>query len=204
MQYIVEHPVKMKLYYNKKVYSPKYSSSDTILLVDKLIKDSGRDCSVMDVGCGSGVIGLGVKLMNPSCDVQFADIDPEATRITELNGKRLGVDVWARTCDMLPPGAWDIIVANLPTYTDEDLSQELHGPKTAYYAGKDPLRLYKKLFNQAQGRTRFLVCECQEKYQEAFIKLAEREGWALVLRTDYGFAFFPAESLDKAPKEKLL
>src|SRR3990167_11455782 len=152
MQSIVRLPEEMKIYYNKKVYSPEFSSVGTILLVDKLIKDGGKlDTSVLDVGCGSGIIGLGIKKKNPFSKVTLCDIEPQAIKVTKLNAKRLGMDVSVLECNMLPKlGEWDIICANLPTFSESDLSEhELHGPKSAYYSGGGPLRLYAQLFDQA-------------------------------------------------------
>lgn len=190
MQYVVRLPEPMKLYYNPSVYSPEYSSIDTILITDKLIKDGKKEnASVLDVGCGSGVIGLGVKKLNPFSEVTLCDTDFEAVRVTKLNAKRLGLSVKAFESDLIPKlGEWDIICANLPTYSAEDMSQELNGPITAYYSA-EPLGLYSRLFKDAVGRCKALVCECQLKYQEPFLELAESLGWVLILRSDFGFAF---------------
>lgn len=189
MQYIARLPAPMKLYYNEKVYSPEYSSIDTILVADKMIRDGGKpNTTVLDVGCGTGMIGLGIKLLNPEAEVTLSDIDSEAVRITSLNAKRLGLDVTVHQSDMLPTGYWEIITANLPTYADEDMSQELHGPKIAYYS-KEPLALYERLFNVSKERCKALVCECQEKYQEEFLAMAKNSGWRLALHTDFAFAF---------------
>lgn len=180
----------MKIYFNDKVYSPQFSSIGTILLADKLIKDGQKpDATVVDVGCGTGVIGLGVKKLNPFASVTLCDVDRDAVRISKLNAKRLGLQVTVLESDLLPKlGNWDIICANLPTYTDEDMSQELHGPITAYYS-KEPLGMYEKLFTQAEGRCKAVVFECQAKYQKDFLLLAKRLGWVPILNTEFSFAF---------------
>lgn len=190
MQYIIRLPEQMKIYFNDKVYSPKFSSIGTILITDKLIKDGQKpSTSVIDVGCGSGVIGLGVKKLNPFSSVTLCDIDKTAVKVTKLNAKRLGLSVVAYESDLLPKlGAWDIICANLPTYSDSDMSQELHGPTTAYYS-KNPLGLYEKLFKQAEGRCKAVVFECQAKYQKDFLLLAKKLGWTPILNTEFSFAF---------------
>ena len=57
---------KLEIYFNKKIYSPEYSSEGCIALVGKLISDGGKDnLSIIDVGCGSGFTGLGIKKLNP-------------------------------------------------------------------------------------------------------------------------------------------
>ncbi len=193
MQYVARLPEPLKIYFNKKVYSPEYSSIDTILVVDKLLKDGGKqNATVLDVGCGSGIIGLGIKKKNPFIDATLCDISSEAIKVAKLNSKRLGLSVTAYEADLVPTvGQWDIIAANLPTYSDDDMEQELHGPESAYYAGEYPLFLYKRLFSAARERCKALVCECQEKYQEPFLKLAKEEGWTLILSTNFAFAFLP-------------
>lgn len=182
MQYVRDG---LKFYYNKEVYSPEYSSVDTVMLVNKLIADGRPNLSVLDVGCGSGIIGLSIKKANPDAYVILCDVSPEAVRVSKLNSKRLGLPVEVRNGHLAICGA-DIIVANLPTYSDEDMKQELHGPEISYYAG-DPLSIYDELFKTASCRA--LVCECQIKYQPEFLKLAKKRGWVLVLSLDNAFAF---------------
>ena len=189
MQYLLELPdKKLKIYYNKKVYSPEYSAVDTILVADKAIQ--GAAIRVLDVGCGSGVVGLGIKALNPQIKLFASDIDSEAVRITRLNGKRLGLEVETFKED-LAPGGWDMIVANLPTYDQEQMDKfELHGPESAYFG--EGATLYGELFEQAKCKV--LVCECQAKHQKEFLELAEALGWELILSTEMAFAFIQATS----------
>lgn len=190
MQAIIRLPDEMKIYYNPKIYSPEFSSLGTILLADKLIRDGQKlATTVLDVGCGSGVIGLGIKKLNPSAQVTLCDNSAEAVRVSKLNAKRLGLYAPVLTTDLLPKlGEWDIITANLPTYNKEDMKQKLYGPKSAYYAG-EPLSLYARLLTEAKGRCKALVCECQAKYQEPFLLMAQGEGWKVALKTEFSFAF---------------
>ena len=189
MNYTVEFPgSELKLYYNEKVYSPEYSAVDTILVADKLVKDGQKPfTSVLDVGCGSGVVGLGVKQLNPTVLLTMSDVSPEAVKVARLNSKRLGLESVVVTADLLPAiGNWDIITANLPTYNKEDLV-DLHGPESAYLG--EELTYYSQLFEQAPGRCKALVCECQKKYQKEFLSLAKKRGWVLILQTEMAFAF---------------
>lgn len=183
MQYIVDLGVdKLRLYYNQKVYSPEYSSLDTIFICDKLIKDGKNPfITVMDYGCGTGLLGLGVKKLHPTIKLVLCDTDPEARRVARLNAKRNGLSV-----SFSEGLTGDIILANLPTFADEDMHLAIHGPKIAYYA-KEPLMLYENLFLTAQSKA--IVAECQKKYQEEFLKLAKKNGWKLALSTEMSFGF---------------
>lgn len=191
MNYIVDLPSgrEIKLYYNDKVYSPEYSSIDTVVIADRLAMV--EPVHILDIACGSGIIGLSLKKLNPLCTVTLTDIDPEAVRISRLNAKRIGLDVSVYEADLLPKlGSWHMITANLPTYDQEQMETEsLHGPMTSYYPGEDPLKLYKRLFKEAKGRCAVLVAECQKKHQAEFKKLAIDNGWKEILATDYSFAF---------------
>lgn len=180
---------KLDIYFNDKVYSPEYSSEGTILLVNKLVFDGGKPTlDILDVGCGSGFLGLGVKLFNPFCSVTLSDVDSEALRITKLNAKRNGLKVSVVKSDLIPKvGTWHIIMANLPTFKDEDMEKAVHGPRIAYFG--EGMTLYEKLFKTAQGRCKALVCECQPKYQTEFKKLAKDLGWTEILSSGDSFAF---------------
>jgi methylase of polypeptide subunit release factors len=191
---IYTEPVsKNKIYYTKKVFDPRYSASDTIVLADKIISESNGACKrVVDVACGSGILGLAIKKLHPEVSVLMTDIDPEAIRITEHNAHKLSLGVVILEHDLLlGMDNYDMVIANLPTYDEEQLKDELHGPRVAYFG--DGLKLYERLFSQFRGRV--LVAECQERYQEAFLKLADKKRFDLILRNDRSFAFTPRPSL---------
>lgn len=196
VNYTLELPgTKAKLYYNKHVYDPHYSSSDTIIIADRLLKQMPPDVvphtRILDVACGTGFIGIGVKKLNPQVVVEFSDISREALRICKLNAKRNGFKAKTYQGDlMLGLGSYHMVVANLPTYSAEDMKQALRGPHEAYFASMtNPLELYERLLDQAATKAAVLVCECQSKYQEKFLGLAVNGGWTLIMRTDFGFGF---------------
>lgn len=181
---------KLKLYYSTGVYNPKFSSLGTILLADKLIKDGDKlDASILDVGCGSGFIGLGLKTLNPFSQIMLTDINAEALRLTRLNAKRLGLAVGVYKANLVPAlGLWDIIVANLPTFDAKQMvEEELHGPEDAYNGAG--LHLYEELFKQATGRCKALVCEIQPKLRDSFLALAQKWGYIEILSSGDAIAF---------------
>lgn len=183
---------EIKLYYTSKVYSPEYSAVDTIVVADRLIKESkGQIASVHDVACGSGVLGLAIKKLNPDVAVTMSDNSAEAVRIATKNAKNLKLDVGTFKADLLGGVVRrDMVVANLPTFSAKQMKTEtLHGPPSAYHGGPDPLFLYAKLFKQVKNTALVLVCECQKEQQKEFLVLARMSGLKLILATDNSFAF---------------
>lgn len=189
---------ELKIYFTDKVYSPEFSSEGTILLANKLIEDGKKeDLKIIDVGCGSGFIGLGIKKFNPFTEVTLTDVDPEALRLTKLNAKRNGLQVTTQKSDLLPKlGNWDLIVANLPTFDEEQLKEHpLHGPEVAYKG--DGIKMYQELFKQAKGRCKAIIVECQLKYQPELLAHVTKE-WDLILTAGDSFAFMKKPTIIQA------
>lgn len=77
---------------------------------------------VLDLGCGSGVLGLAVLRLEPKARVTAIDIDPEAVRVAQANARlnglsgrievRVGGEGGTLTRD-LPREAYDLALANI-------------------------------------------------------------------------------------------
>jgi ribosomal protein L11 methyltransferase len=81
--------------------------------------------SVLDVGCGSGILGIGAALLG-AARVRGIDPDPIAVESTRENAARNGVAV-AVAQGSLPvdDGPYDLVLANLVAGLLVDLAQEL-------------------------------------------------------------------------------
>lgn len=114
-----------------------------------LLKDTRR---LVDVGTGSGCLGITAKLEFPEFDVTLTDISKHALNVAERNAKQLGADVALLRSDLLE-GYYlqpDIIIANLP-YVDinwEHSPEIEHEPAEALYADDGGLLLIKRLIDQ--------------------------------------------------------
>jgi ribosomal protein L11 methyltransferase len=86
------------------------------------------DRSVLDFGCGSGVLGIAAALLGAD-RVACVDYDPQAVWATEQNAERNGVAdrVTAAEGDRPPEGRWDLVVANILAGILERLATELVG-----------------------------------------------------------------------------
>ena len=81
---------------------------------------------VVDVGTGTGALGLLVKRRRPDASVMATDLSPAAVSLARSNAERLGLDVEVWQGDLLEPlasrlrGEVDLIVSNPPYVSVEE------------------------------------------------------------------------------------
>jgi release factor glutamine methyltransferase len=137
---------RLKLQVDSRVLIPR---PETELLVDVALSLPPA-ARVHDVGTGSGAVALALKDERPDLVVNASDASPAAVEVAALNG------LTATVAPGLPPGEYDLVVANLP-YVREDewdkLAPEirLYEPREALVAGVDGLDAIRSLVAQAAG-----------------------------------------------------
>jgi release factor glutamine methyltransferase len=111
---------------------------------------------LLDMGCGSGVLGLTLAAANPGWQVTLADISPDALALTRENAAKLGVtNVTIVQTDLFSAleATFDGMVANLPYVSESDratMSREvLHDPALALFAGADGLDVIRRFIPAA-------------------------------------------------------
>lgn len=121
---------------------------------------------VLDMGCGSGVIGitLALELAKHHPQVVLADISEAALSLTLENATALGAKVKTYRSDLfsawqpeennavVPPTAYNLVLANLPYVPDgEQVATEVtHDPATALYGGPDGLDIVRRFLEDAR------------------------------------------------------
>ena len=99
-------------------------SADALLLAEFAASESARPLRGLDLGCGCGVVGLGVMLKMPAARFTGIDIDERLTAAARENAVRLGLAAryLALCADLnqyknipeIRPGSFDFVVANPP------------------------------------------------------------------------------------------
>jgi len=83
-----------------------------------------REASLLDFGCGSGVLGIAASLLGAG-HVVAIDNDPQAIKATKENAKNNQVSAISIFLDQEPMGRFDIVIANILSKPLIDLSAQL-------------------------------------------------------------------------------
>lgn len=180
---------------------PRPESEAVIELLNKALPSTAsllpdRPPRLLDVGTGSGILGITAKLEHPELDVTLIDISRHALSVAGDNAELLHADVTSLQSNLLQryPLTADYIVANLP-YVDPnwDRSPETdHEPEEALFATRGGLALIYELLAQtkdklARGGT--LILEADPSQHEAIIREAGLHGLVKANVRDYALAF---------------
>ena len=123
---------------------PRPESEDIItMLLEISASDISGSKSLIDIGTGSGCLGITAKLERPDISVTLCDISAPALHVAEKNATALDASVNIKKQDLLKGQVEPLgyIVANLP-YVDRSwpVSPEVqHEPQTALYADDNGL-----------------------------------------------------------------
>jgi ribosomal protein L11 methyltransferase len=67
---------------------------------------------VLDYGCGSGILAIAAAKLG-AARVDAVDVDPDALAATDDNARANGVELLVCAPEALPPGDYDIVLANI-------------------------------------------------------------------------------------------
>ena len=114
---------------------------------------------VLDMGCGSGVLGLSLAAARPGWQVTLADVSPDALSLAQENAGSLEISNTRFACSDLfaaLDGSFHGIAANLPYIPEAEratISREVaHDPDLALFSGTDGLDLIRRFVPEAYAR----------------------------------------------------
>lgn len=154
VQYIVGKTEFMSLEFevNKDTLIPR---QDTEILVEAIInkyKNSSEPVKILDIGCGSGCIGISLARYLPNADITELDISEKALNVAKRNAERNMVSGRVKfVCRDINDGIddkYDCIISNPPYIPTDDLLElqpeviEFE-PITALDGGDDGLDFYR-------------------------------------------------------------
>ena len=157
---------------------------ETELVTEQLLKRTTKGAKVLDMCCGSGVIGITAAL-ECGANVTIADVSGEALKVAKLNAKLNKASVRIVESNMFAEikARYDIIVCN-PPYIESDVIETLddsvkkYEPRLALDGGKDGLDFYRILLSEAHlhlNKNGLLVLEIGYNQGEAVKALLEEK-----------------------------
>ena len=181
---------------NEKVLIPRFETEqlveNTISYINEMFNDNVK---IIDLGTGSGCIGLTLKSKLPNAEVTLLDISKEALEVAKLNASNLGLEVNFILNDMLENinNKYDVIISNPPYIGEGEDLEELvknNEPSIALYGGVDGLECYKKILKNIKRNLneKYLIAFEIGKNQGEEVKLLieeHLENVEVIIKEDY-------------------
>ena len=168
---------------------------ETELLVEKTLEKieaiQNENCkesiNVLDLGTGTGVIGITIKKTIPDVECTLSDVSSDALELAADNSKSLKADVHIVQSDLFEKFSdekFDIIVSNPPYIRRADidnLQTEVceFDPHLALDGGEDGLEFYRNIANEAQNYLKhsgYLICEIGADQGRDVVKIFKEAG----------------------------
>jgi len=144
---------------NEDVLIPRFETEELVAKVLELYDEhfEGQKVAVVDVGTGSGAIGITLALEEPNMNMTITDISEAALAVARENADTLGANVLMLQSDMLTEliaqnKKFDILVSNPPYIPAEEHVDSLvydNEPHVALFGGKDGLYFYREILSNA-------------------------------------------------------
>jgi len=130
---------------------PRPETEEWLDTVIKTLPD--KPLNVLDIGTGTGILGITTKLERPNDSVTATDISEKALVVAKENAENLGAKITFKQGNLFEPVAretFDVILSNPPYISYEELnvmdsSVINYEPKIALFAEDDGLAIYREI-----------------------------------------------------------
>ena len=199
LQYMlgVAHFMDYTFFVNEHVLIPRNDTEVLVETADELIgKCTNPDMKVLDLCCGSGCIGISLKLYHKEIELILSDYSKQALEITNKNLAKYNVKAEVLCGDLFEvfTGKVNMIVSNPPyieTKVIDTLMPEVrdYEPMSALDGGEDGLDFYRRIVKEAPKYLEnggYLMFEIGHNQAFAVQSLLEDRGFSDVqVKKDY-------------------
>ncbi|WP_445385234.1 peptide chain release factor N(5)-glutamine methyltransferase [Robiginitalea sp. IMCC44478] len=214
LQYVTNtaYFMEMELYVDSSVLIPRPETETLVHWVIETAEKAKSRLRIIDLGSGSGCIGIGLARNLPKAQVHLLDISEKALQTALRNAKKQNVALQGHLGDMRELsgdlGAFDIMVSN-PPYVPESQKKLMrpnvreHEPSVALFVSdENPLEFYRAIAEGLHKNLKaggWLFFEIHEDYGVSLIEMLDALGYSEIqLKKD----IFGKDRYVKARKEK--
>jgi len=172
---------------NDAVLIPRFETEELVAKVLDLYDEyfGEQIVDVVDIGTGSGAIGITLALEAGAMKVTATDISEEALQVARANAQQLGVAVTFLQSDMLNEllkrgKKFDILVSNPPYIPQAEKIEALvydNEPHLALFGGDDGLHFYRQILrdaNQILKQPNIMAFEHANHHRQGLTSLARK------------------------------
>ena len=172
-----------KFIVNENVLIPRFETEELVENTIKYIKEYlNEDIDIIDLGCGSGAIGLTLKEKLPRTNITLVDISNEALSVAKKNADNLGLLVNFKQNNMLNniDKKYDVVISNPPYIREDEEIEEIvkkNEPHIALYAKENGLEFYNQILSTVKNnlKEKFIIAfEIGMEQKEAVTLLANK------------------------------
>lgn len=161
--YPVQHLIGFEYFFgypfmvNEHVLIPRFETEELaqhiLLYYDEFF--DGEEIQAVDVGTGSGCLGISIALEEKNISMLATDISNEALTVAQRNNDALEAGVEFLQGDMLKPlmgRHFDLLISNPPYIPNDEYVEDLvkdHEPHVALFGGADGLDFYRSILMDA-------------------------------------------------------
>ena len=184
---------------NSSVLIPRPETEELVEWILQYCKNSNENLDLLDIGTGSGCIGITLKKKLNQATITALDISEEALKTAAENAIKLDAEISFLQSNVLDKSNWDLyplvnIIVSNPPYIAHAEKEAMHGnvvehePHLALFvADTDPLIFYRKiaelgLLKLKPGGAVFL--ELNERFGNETATLFQERGYQTTIKKD--------------------
>ncbi len=144
---------------NKSTLIPRFETEELVENTIKIINkhfNNNNNINILDIGTGSGCIGITLKKKLPNASVNISDISKKALKVAKINAR--GLDINIIQGNLLKPfikkqERYNIVISNPPYISYKEEIEKLvknNEPDIALYAKNKGLFYYEKILKDVK------------------------------------------------------
>ncbi|OGS47382.1 MAG: protein-(glutamine-N5) methyltransferase, release factor-specific [Elusimicrobia bacterium RIFOXYD2_FULL_34_15] len=182
----------LKYFVNKNVLIPRQETEILVQEAIKLVKNNKKSINILDIGTGSGNIGISIAKYLKNVNIIAIDISEEAIKVAIKNAKinRIQSKIKFIKSDLFNFTAnyknakFDLIISNPPYIKTNEINrlqkEILNEPRIALDGGKDGLKFYNSIIPESRrylNKNGYLMLEIGYHHSKQIKKTMEANGY---------------------------